>query len=137
MRWRDDQARSSSPERLLSLEAGPPQQRTCRVGARHRSRVAPCCPLGNHADWGARQKRTVAKTCASISPMASRTVVTLISDLSGEPGAVTVSFAVENTNWQIDLTRAERDDFVRALATYTENGRRVTGGSSPSGTSTR
>lgn len=60
--------------------------------------------------------------------MANRTVVTLISDLSGEPDAVTVTFAVEDTRWQIDLTRTERDAFVRALAPYTENARRVRGG---------
>ncbi|WP_425482248.1 Lsr2 dimerization domain-containing protein [Cognatiluteimonas profundi] len=38
-----------------------------------------------------------------------------------------MTFAVENTRWQIDLTRTERDAFVRALAPYTEKARRVRG----------
>jgi len=57
--------------------------------------------------------------------MAQRTVVTTHSDLSGEPDAITVRFAFENARWEIDLTQAERDAFVRAIAPYTEKARRV------------
>ena len=57
--------------------------------------------------------------------MAQRTVVTTHSDLSGEPGAVTVRFAFENARWEIDLTQAEREAFVRTIAPYTEKARRA------------
>lgn len=58
-------------------------------------------------------------------PMATRTVTDTLSDLSGEPDAITVRFAVEDTQWEIDLTRAERDELIRAIAPYTEKGRRA------------
>ena len=58
-------------------------------------------------------------------PMAQRTVVKTHSDLSGEPDAVTVRFAFENARWEIDLTPAEREAFVRAIAPYTEKARRA------------
>ncbi|MCL2465873.1 MAG: Lsr2 family protein [Micrococcales bacterium] len=57
--------------------------------------------------------------------MAQRTVVTTHSDFSGEPGAVTVRFAFEDTRWEIDLTPAEREAFVRVIAPYTEKARRA------------
>lgn len=56
--------------------------------------------------------------------MAQRTVVTTHSDLSGEPDAVTVRFAFEDTKWEIDLSKDEREDLVRAIAPYTDKARK-------------
>lgn len=56
--------------------------------------------------------------------MAERTVTTTHSDLSGEPGAITVHFAFENAKWEIDLTRQEREELVRLIAPYTAVARR-------------
>lgn len=59
--------------------------------------------------------------------MATRTVKDTFSDLSGQPDAITVRFAFEDAQWEIDLTRAERDELIRAIAPYTEKGRRSVG----------
>ncbi len=54
-----------------------------------------------------------------------RTVTKTYSDISGEADAATVRFSFEKAQYEIDLTRADREEFVRAIAGYTAKGRKV------------
>jgi hypothetical protein len=57
--------------------------------------------------------------------MATRTLVTLLSDLSGEGEASTVSFSVQGSSYEIDLTKGEATEFFRALDPYVKKARKV------------
>ena len=55
--------------------------------------------------------------------MAIRTITE--SDISGKPDAATVSFAIGDTWYEIDLTSEEQADLEQALATYVAKGRKA------------
>ena len=66
--------------------------------------------------------------------MAQRTVVQLVSDLSGDEMEAgegrTVEFSVDGTAYTIDLTDEEAAGFDRALAMYVEHATKTSGGGS-------
>ena len=69
--------------------------------------------------------------------MAQRTIVQLVSDLSGDEmqaGEVrTVEFAVDGASYTIDLTDKEAAGFDKALAMYIEHATKTSGGGSTGG----
>ncbi|MGN6325857.1 histone-like nucleoid-structuring protein Lsr2 [Pseudolysinimonas sp.] len=64
--------------------------------------------------------------------MAQKVVVQLVDDLDGTPiedgAGSTVSFAVDGTNYEIDLSDDHASEFRDVLAPYLKAGRRVAGG---------
>ena len=56
--------------------------------------------------------------------MATRSVVE--SDISGKPGAVTVTFGLTDTWYEIDLTDEEKKKLEETLKTYLSKGRKAT-----------
>ena len=65
--------------------------------------------------------------------MAQRTIVQLVSDLSGDEMQAgegrTVDFSVDGTSYTIDLTDKEAAGFDKALAMYIEHATKTSGGS--------
>lgn len=57
--------------------------------------------------------------------MAHQTRVILTDDLDGTEGARTYAFSWQGTTYEIDLTDAHRDEFLRALQPYIDGGRRT------------
>lgn len=59
--------------------------------------------------------------------MATKTVVTLVDDLTGEDGenVTTVEFALDGATYEIDLDENNATELRDALADYVRNGRRV------------
>lgn len=60
--------------------------------------------------------------------MASKVQIVLIDDIDGGTADSTVSFALEGTNYEIDLSEANAKDLREALAPFIQAGRRVAGG---------
>ena len=64
--------------------------------------------------------------------MAQRTIVQLVSDLSGDEMQAgegrTVDFSVDGTSYTIDLTDKEAAGFDKALAMYIEHATKTSGG---------
>ncbi|MGH8473527.1 MAG: Lsr2 dimerization domain-containing protein [Gammaproteobacteria bacterium] len=56
----------------------------------------------------------------------TETIVTVESDLSGEAEASTLTFAIEDTEYEIDLTEVEQADFKELFAKYIAAGRPYT-----------
>jgi len=56
--------------------------------------------------------------------MATETRVTLLDDIDGDEGASRYSFAWQGTEYEIDLSDANRDELLRALQPYMTAGRR-------------
>lgn len=63
-------------------------------------------------------------------------VVEVLSDLSDEAGASTLTYAVGSTKYAIDLTEAEQKEFHEVLAPYISVSR-VKGGATPGQPSSR
>lgn len=59
--------------------------------------------------------------------MAERVVVTLVDDLDGSVAEKTVSFALDGTSYEIDLSDANAQELRDALAPYIEVARKVSG----------
>jgi hypothetical protein len=63
--------------------------------------------------------------------MAQSQIITYVSDLSDKEitdnDAPTVSFALDGTAYEIDLTDAEQEKFRKILAPYVEAGRKAAG----------
>jgi hypothetical protein len=57
--------------------------------------------------------------------MAQKTIVQLIDDLDQSPADETVSFALDGTAYEIDLSSGNAAKLRDALAVYVANGRRV------------
>jgi hypothetical protein len=57
--------------------------------------------------------------------MAEKTRVIITDDLDGTEGARTYTFSWGTTSYEIDLSDAHRDDFLRALEPYISGGRRT------------
>ena len=64
--------------------------------------------------------------------------VTLIDDLDNTPASRTVTFALDNKSYQIDLSDANYDKLEAALAPFVAKGTRITRqkGSAPAATAT-
>ena len=60
--------------------------------------------------------------------MASKVQVVLIDDLDGSDADSTVAFALDGTNYEIDLSRDNAEQLREALAPYIQAGRRAAGG---------
>ena len=67
--------------------------------------------------------------------MAQRHIVQLIDDLDGSEAAETVSFAIDGTSYEIDLSESNAAAMRDAFATYVANARRA--GGRPAGGSGR
>src|SRR3954453_22891748 len=61
------------------------------------------------------------------SVVARNTAVRLLDDLTGEPAAETVGFALDGIDYDIDLSFANADALRELLRRYTEAGRRTGG----------
>src|SRR3954463_8527280 len=61
------------------------------------------------------------------SAMAQQTTVRFIDDLDGSEAVGTVSFALENRTYEIDLSDENTDKLHDALAPFIEHGRQVGG----------
>src|SRR3954467_15593872 len=59
--------------------------------------------------------------------MAQQTTVRFIDDLDGSDAVGTVSFALENRTYEIDLSDENTDKLHNALAPFIEHGRQVGG----------
>jgi hypothetical protein len=64
--------------------------------------------------------------------MATETQVVLIDDLTGDPADTTVTFALDETEYEIDLTDENAAEMRDQLSRYVEAARKVTGGGRPS-----
>ena len=59
--------------------------------------------------------------------MASRTIVELTDDTTGEPAAETVRFALDGHEYEIDLSEVNAKSLREVVAPYTGSARRLTG----------
>lgn len=59
--------------------------------------------------------------------MAQKVQVLLTSDVSGEEASETLTFALDGTTYEIDLTDAEAQEFRNSLRTYVNAGRKTSG----------
>lgn len=57
--------------------------------------------------------------------MSQKVSITLVSDLSGVEADETVSFALDNTTYELDLSRKEADKFRGLFQDYIAAGRKV------------
>jgi uncharacterized membrane protein len=60
--------------------------------------------------------------------MATKTQVVLVDDLTGDPADTTVKFALDKTEYEIDLSNENAAEMRDELSRYVEAARRVTGG---------
>jgi len=60
--------------------------------------------------------------------MAKKTVVVLEDDIDGSEASETISFALDGSEYVIDLNEGHANDLRGALERYTDAGRKVTGG---------
>ncbi|MFB9796452.1 Lsr2 family protein [Arthrobacter citreus] len=66
--------------------------------------------------------------------MAQRKQVLLIDDLTGDDAQETVKFALDGTQYEIDLTTEHAAELREKLNPYLSSGRRLRGGTSSRGT---
>jgi hypothetical protein len=59
--------------------------------------------------------------------MATKTQVVLVDDLTGDPADTTVTFALDKTEYEIDLSNENAAEMRDGLSRYVEAARRVTG----------
>ena len=78
------------------------------------------------------QQKGSADRSRKVAHMAQRTIVQLVSDLSGDEmqdgEGRTVEFSVDGTSYTIDLTDKEAAGFDKALAMYIEHATKTSGG---------
>ena len=60
--------------------------------------------------------------------MATKTQVVLVDDLTGDPADTTVKFALDKTEYEIDLSDENAAEMRDALSRYVDAARKVTGG---------
>ncbi|SEQ81153.1 Lsr2 family protein [Arthrobacter sp. OV608] len=60
--------------------------------------------------------------------MASKTVVILSDDLDGSEASETIRFALDNSEYEIDLNEGHANELRQALERFTNAGRRLSGG---------
>ncbi len=68
--------------------------------------------------------------------MAQRTIVKLTDDIDGSEATETLTFGLDGTAYEIDLNEAHAEDIREILAPYVSVGRKVSGGSSRSRSTT-
>lgn len=57
--------------------------------------------------------------------MAQQTIVSLVDDIDGNEAVGTVTFAVDGTNYEIDLNQKNLDKFRKAIQPYVDHARTV------------
>lgn len=62
--------------------------------------------------------------------MARKVEVTLVDDLDGSSASESVSFSIDGTEYEIDLSEANAQELRDSLAKYIEAGRRASGAKS-------
>ena len=60
--------------------------------------------------------------------MATKTQVVLVDDLTGDPADTTVTFALDKTEYEIDLSNENAAEMRDGLSRYVDAARKVTGG---------
>ena len=60
--------------------------------------------------------------------MATKTQVVLVDDLTGDPADTTVKFALDKTEYEIDLSDENAAEMRNGLSRYVDAARNVTGG---------
>ena len=60
--------------------------------------------------------------------MATKSQVVLVEDLTGEPADTTVEFALDNTEYEIDLSNGNAAEMRDGLSRYVDAARKATGG---------
>ncbi|WP_310258519.1 histone-like nucleoid-structuring protein Lsr2 [Pseudarthrobacter oxydans] len=60
--------------------------------------------------------------------MAKKTVVLLEDDIDGSEASETISFALDGSDYEIDLSEGHANELREALARFTNAGRKVAGG---------
>lgn len=60
--------------------------------------------------------------------MAKKTVVVLEDDIDGSEASETISFALDGSEYVIDLNEGHANELRRALSRFTDAGRRISGG---------
>jgi uncharacterized protein (DUF4415 family) len=60
--------------------------------------------------------------------MATKTQVVLVDDLTGDPADTTVKFALDKTEYEIDLSNENAAEMRNGLSRYVDAARKVTGG---------
>jgi len=60
--------------------------------------------------------------------MATKTTTVLVDDLTGEPADITVRFALDSREYELDLTEKNAADLRDALSRYVRAARKVSGG---------
>src|SRR3712207_5208152 len=69
--------------------------------------------------------------------MATKTQVVLVDDLTGEPADTTVRFALDKTEYEIDLSDENAAEMREGLSRYVDAARKVTGGGPPGAQETK
>ena len=69
--------------------------------------------------------------------MAKKTVVLLEDDIDGSEADETISFALDGSEYEIDLNEGHANELREALARFTDAGRKVAGGRGRSAIRTR
>ncbi|MGO4188589.1 histone-like nucleoid-structuring protein Lsr2 [Pseudarthrobacter sp. TAF60_1] len=69
--------------------------------------------------------------------MAKKTIVLLEDDIDGSEANETVSFALDGSEYEIDLNEGHANELREALARFTNAGRKVAGGRGRSAARTR
>ena len=64
--------------------------------------------------------------------MATKTRIVLVDDLTGDPADTTVKFALDKTEYEIDLSDENAAEMRKGLSRYVDAARKVTGGGRPS-----
>lgn len=59
--------------------------------------------------------------------MASKTTVELLDDITGKPAAETITFGIDGSEFEIDLTEKNAKALRKALVPFADAGRRVSG----------
>lgn len=59
--------------------------------------------------------------------MAQRTIVSLVDDIDGGPADETVHFSLQGNSYEIDLSKANAQEMLRALQPYTTHARKTGG----------
>ena len=60
--------------------------------------------------------------------MATKTQVVLVDDLTGDPADTTVKFALDKTEYEIDLSDENAAEMRKGLSRFVDAARKVTGG---------
>jgi hypothetical protein len=60
--------------------------------------------------------------------MATKTQVVLVDDLTGDPADTTVKFALDKTEYEIDLSNENAAEMRKGLFRYVDAARKVSGG---------